>query len=473
MSTVPCCDASGSGAEPPGRRRIMSGTPRRQVLAIVVAALAVAGCSSTSNNGTPSAAAGTNANASATPVTLRVAIDPSWQFMATAKAMFEKAHPGVKVVLQTVPGNTYYQNITQELSIPNPPDISVLEVGPGPYSTLVKDHLLVNVDSVWASQDLAKNYWPVVRNNFTSPDGHHYAVSTDLWWGPQIYYSFGVLRKAGVTPPSGHMISQDQFLAMMSKLKASGYVPLAVDGTDDALGFGYLLSSLIESSCGDTALANLENNWKTSVPETTKWTSPCVVKALSTLNDWQRAGVFGDSPTTRNYTTSQGLFEAGRAGTRMDASWFPNELAVHKVTAPYGWIMVPAVSGGIPPKFQFVTQDSLGITAKSQHVALAKQFLELLVSQQFESRQAYFNDIGGMPGREDIPFPPASHPVTVSMRQAMPSMGVVMSLPFEVPYGAQGGALTQEVNAMLSGQQSPEAAAQALANAVAQARRSG
>lgn len=445
---------------------------RRRVMAValasgVVTAAIFAGLAKGS-------AASTKSARHANGITLRVAIDSSWQFMSVAKQWFEKAHPGVTVDMYATPGASYYQNIVQQLSVAHPADVTVLEVGPGPYATLVKNHLLVNLDDVWAKENLAKVYFKPVRDVYTAADGHHYAVSNDLWWGPQFYYRSDVLQKAGVTLPAGHRFTEAQFLAISAKIKKAGFIPLAVDGTDDAIGFGYILSSLLESSCGEAAYLNLTATWHANVPEKTKWTSSCAVKALQTLEDWNNAGVFGDSPTTRNYGTAQGVFASGQAAGRMDASWFPNELAiVNKFTQPYTWMMVPAVPGGSNPRFQFVTQDSLAVTAKSRYKTLAKQFVQLVVSKKFESRQAYFNDIGGMPARSDIKFPPASHPVTVSMRKAMYSMGVSTSLPYQVPYGTSAGALTQNLNAMLSGQQSVQATAQALAAAVTQQRKGG
>jgi ABC-type glycerol-3-phosphate transport system substrate-binding protein len=421
-----------------------------------------------------SQATATTTNHAKSKVVLRVAIDSSWQFMKTAKQWFEKQHPGVTVDMYATPGASYNQQIVQELSIAHPADVTVLEVGPGPYSTLVENHLLENLDSIWKKENLARVYFPPVRRVYTSSDGHHYAVSIDLWWGPQIYYRLDVLQKAGVTLPPGHRLTEAQFLNISSRLKREGYVPLAVDGKDDAIGFGYILSSLVESACGEARYLNMTANWKKSVPLKTKWTDSCAVKALQTLAEWNVAGVFGDSPALRDYATAQGLFASGKAAARMDASWFPNELViVNKFTQPYTWRMIPAVQGGTNPRFQFVTQDSLGVTAKSQHKQLAKAFIDLVISKRFEKRQAYFNDIGGMPARSDIKFPPGSHAVTVGMRDAMSKLGVSTSLPYQVPYGTAAGALTVQVNAMLSGQQSVVATARALAAAVLQSRRGG
>jgi raffinose/stachyose/melibiose transport system substrate-binding protein len=445
--------------------------------ALVVAGACTSGLVLTACGGSSSQSTTSSTVASkGSSVVLHIEADPGWTWMQAAAKDFEHQHPGVKVDLEAIPGQAYYQDIVQRLSVANPPDITVLELGPGPYSTLVSNHLLTNLDPIWTKLDLAKAYYPVVATDYTSAGNQHYAVSPDFWWGPVVYYNTAVLKRAGVTPPTSPIISEATFTSMMSRLSKAGVLPMAVDGEDQDIGFGYILSSLVESACGNAAYANLEYNWAPSVPLTTKWTSPCAEEALSTLESWNKAGYFGTDATSRGYTEAQGLFVAGKAGTRMDASWFPNELGPldDKFTGQYGWFLIPSVPGGSQPEFQVQNQDAMGISAKSPYQKLDAEFLELTQSKGFESTSEYWNWIAGVPGRADVTPAPSRPAVLLSMREAFSRIGMVTSLPWAAPYGTfQGGPLQQQVTALLSGTQSVAATAAGLQSAVVSQRKDG
>jgi ABC-type glycerol-3-phosphate transport system substrate-binding protein len=406
------------------------------------------------------------------PVVLNVMADPSWRFLSTAKQQFEKSHPGITVEIHAVPGSSYYTNIVQRLSLRDVPDVTVLETGPGPFATLVEQNLIARTDSVWRTEKLDSVYSPIAKAVFTAPDGHHYAISPDIWWGPQIYYSSNALAQARVTWPKGPNISERVFVEVMTKLKRAGYVPIAIDGTGDVMGFSFVLSSLIESSCGDAAYLNLAMNWQPRVPLVTTWRSSCVTNAFSALLKWSNMGFFGDYPTARSYSVAEGLFETGKAATRLDASWLPNELKYDKYVSPYGWSLLPTI-GSTAPKMQLVPQDALVIPAHSQEKGLARDFLALIASRRFESRQAYFDWIGGAPPRTDVNVPSETPAATRLMLSSMPRVGTILSLVYEVPYGAPGGPLTQNLNAVLSRQESIGAATRALDEEVARLRAGG
>jgi ABC-type glycerol-3-phosphate transport system substrate-binding protein len=440
---------------------------RTGVLLVVV----VAGIAALSAATAAPSAHGAARTAQRSTTILHVLADPSWRYLATAKQWFEAAHPGVTVDIEAIPNNSYYTNIVQRLSLSNVPDVTVLEMGPGPYATLVSQHLLASLDTIWTKQHLARVYLPVASRAFTSADGHHYAISPDVWWGPQIYYRLDALARAKVPPPSRTRLTVASFAHVMTNLKNNGYVPMAVDGNGDVIGFGYVLSALIETSCGDAAYTNLATNWQPRVPLRTKWSSSCVVDALRTLLRWTREGFFGDQPTTRSYSIAEGLLESGKAASRMDASWMPNELKYDHFSKPYRWSLFPSV-GRFPAKFQLVATDALAVPAHSQHVRLAKQFVSIVASKRFESRQAYFDWIGGMPARSDVPTPTRVPVTTRQMREAMKKTGVVLSLAYQTPYGSAGGELTQQINEVLSGQESVSEAAHAL-EAEVQRERSG
>jgi raffinose/stachyose/melibiose transport system substrate-binding protein len=437
--------------------------PRAAAILVGMSALLVAGCggssSSKSSEPTPTASA---------PVTLRVIGNGGWDFLKNAGQIFEKSHPYVKVKIETEQSESYFQNLPRTLSSGNGPDVTALETHPGPYDALVEEKLLAPLDEIWTKENLESVYPATVNKAFTAPDGHHYGVNIDIWW-PVIWYSKPAFAKAGITAPSnGQLTSQAQLFEMGKKLKAAGYPVPFTAGVSDEGGASYIFASLVESSCGDEGYTNLTSNWRSGVAETTKWTSPCVLKALELEKSYNSNGFMGGSPATTSDEQAVAYFEQGKAGMYITGSWGANEFTLGKISFPYGWMLMPPVEGGSPTKFLQATYDGMGVPASSKHKKLASEFISLLAGRQVQSESWFASTLAGIPGRTDATVKvPEYQPTVVEMAAAIPKVGGNSLLYTEVPWG---GTMAPALATMWTGEKSPSDVANEFQKATEEAR---
>jgi ABC-type glycerol-3-phosphate transport system substrate-binding protein len=421
-----------------------------------------------------SVSAGRREIAAPRSVTIRITTDNGWAFIPPAAQQFEKQHPGVKIVQTSLTFQTdsaYFANLARNLAAPGAPDITTVRVEPGPWDAVVQRHLVVPLTNVWAQQKLAKAYSPAAVRILTAPDHNHYAIAIDRWW-PVVWYSKTAFSKAGITAPAnGRVATQAQLLQWGTALKKAGYpVPMAVGTTDEQSG-AYIFGQLLQSSCGNTKLVNLDNNWKKSVPVTTTWTDPCVMRALQATKVYQTSGLLGPAPSTESDEQAQTYFGKGKAGMYITGSWGQAEFEGNHFTLPFGWFILPPVPGGHATQPLEASYDGLAVVSSSRNKKLAEQFLALIASKQFMGSSGYASTFTLAPARTDVSIKSPPFPSDIGqMVNVFPKLGGTVSLPYTtVPWGAT---VTPTIASMWSGSKSVREVANSFARAAANARRS-
>ena len=388
----------------------------------------------------------------------------SWPFLPDAVQQFEKAHPGVKVKVQaSVTGQQYFDNLARTLPVSGA-DVSVLQVIPGPFKSMQDTGQLENLDSVWKADGLADAYSSAVAKSYTAPNGSHYAINVDTFFSPIIWYNKDAFAKAGIQPPSGPISSQDELLSMGRALKKAGYVPIALES--DGNGASWAFSAALQSSCGDDKFANLTSSWDSKVAITTQWTDGCVIAALNAVSLYAKNGLYGPNFATQNEAQARTLFTKGKAGMLASGSYFdtlfPDPKSAFHVNFPYGWTLYPPVPGGSPTKIQVLALDALGVNARSKNKELAKEFLTLIASKEFNSQPAVQAALPGVQPRSDVTFAPGTAAERVQIAQAATSsIGSVPNLTVSVPWQSS---INSEVLNMLAGQIDANAVAQKFAD---------
>jgi len=412
------------------------------------------------------------ANGASGTTTLRVVTDTGWSFILEAAKQFEKQHPNVKVVYAPVANSEsipYFSNLPRNLAAPTAPDIDTVRVEPGPYYGVLRQKLLSPLDDVWKTDGLEAAYPKSVSALYTAPDGHHYAIGVDQWW-PVVWYSKTAFQKAHITaPPNGRITSQAELLQWGAQLKKAGYpVPLA-SGTTDEEGPAYIFGQLLQSACGNAALTNLDTNWHPNIARTTKWTSPCVLKALQATEAYAKGGVLGPAPATESDEQATSYFTQGKAAMYISGSWQPSSFASLHLTMPYGWLLLPPVPGGSPTEVLSANYDALAVVRSSKHQAEAKEFLALVASKEFMYGPGYGKTFGLAPDRTDGVLKTSSFfPAVVSIQNAIPKLGGPVPLAYtQVPWGLT---VTPAIASMWAGSKSPQQVASAFEQAALTAR---
>jgi ABC-type glycerol-3-phosphate transport system substrate-binding protein len=206
----------------------------------------------------------------------------------------------------------------------------------------------------------------------TGADGQKYAVPLGLTIAPIMFYNTALWEKAGATAPgSNHQFtSLEEFNQALAKVKASGATPMAITGgTLSQLVF----NSLFPSSCG-ASYGSIAENYKQG--NNGSYSDPCIVKALSTFQDWIKNGYIEEGMPSQTQQTTQALFENGKAASWLQGSWTP---PVFKPSFDYDWALLPSLGTDQSPVA--VAPDSFLIPAKAKNPGLAKAFIQYMVTK--------------------------------------------------------------------------------------------
>ena len=397
-------------------------------------------------------------------VTLRVKVWSDWEFVGDAAAEFERSHPGVDVIVEGITGSEYFETLPQVLASSESPDITALQVIPGIYSDLIDDGLLADLSSVWNSEELSDVYRAATVQRYTTDEGKQFAISTALQWFPVVYYNMDVFDELGLVAPVDRTPTTEEWDSIVSGSLAAGIVPLSTIGISDEYGLAFLLGSMLRSSCGDSFYAEILTGWQT--PNDAAWSDTCAVAAIENIAAWADAGVLGESPASRSAESSVQLFFSGGAAMFEGGSWSIQGLAEANLEFGIDWFLLPPTPGGIDSTVMLGDYDGLGVSARSAHQDLAREFLALIASKEFEATESYFLT-AGFPPRSDVDVPIGIDQMAISQFEQMNVIGTSIQLTVAVPYHPQiqsllASFIAGQIDARTVAQQLDEAAAKAL-----------
>jgi raffinose/stachyose/melibiose transport system substrate-binding protein len=320
----------------------------RPLVILAVLALVIAACgnstgstvpsAATSAAPPPSAAASVEASAAAAePVTvdwwhITTGEPGKSDFQAIADA-YTAAHPNVKINI-TVLDNEAFKTKLAATPPDGYPDL-FQSWGGGIMAAQTDANLLKDITA-----DIAD--WKDTINpgamSIYSYKGAQYGVPWDMGM-IGVWYNKALFEKAGVTAPPA---TWDDFLAAISKLKASGTAPLAIAGKDEWPSM-HLWTYLVLRNGGGQGLADMvqSGNWNTDA--CTK--AGEAVLALNKLDPYQPGY---KSATYNDEAASVGN---GKAAMELMGQWAPSvqkDQSANKqgLGDKLGWFPFPVVTGG-------------------------------------------------------------------------------------------------------------------------------
>ncbi|MBX6372118.1 MAG: extracellular solute-binding protein [Acidothermus sp.] len=331
---------------------------RRSGLALaVVAALALAACSSGKSTGgssatTPpagsSSAAGGGSSASAggscpfptDQVTLtwwhNATSDPGkseWQKTADD---FHAQHPNVSFKVVPIQNEQFVTKVPAALESNDPPSL-YQQWGGGAEATQVKSGKLMDMTacvSSWVDRlgPSAKG-WQV--------DGKWYGIPYD-YHIVGFWYRTDLFQKAGITSPPQTM---DEFYQDIEKLKAAGITPIAVGGKDRWPEAFYWEYFVLRECPKDTVTSSIAN---------VKFSDPCFIKAGEDMKKFLDAKPFQTgflgTPAQQGAGSSAGLVANGKAAMELQGDWeivvMPSLTEDKNFASKLGWFPFPSVPGG-------------------------------------------------------------------------------------------------------------------------------
>jgi raffinose/stachyose/melibiose transport system substrate-binding protein len=187
----------------------------------------------------------------------------------------------------------------------------------------------------------------------------------------------------------------DDLLSTAEKIKATGRVPFAQDGTVNGYN-AYWIYWLLMRHGGPGSMAALGKS-----PD--NWDSPAVLAAAQDVERLVKAGVFEPDYMATKYPAAQNQWAERKEDLNINGTWLNSETGPDQVSGFQAQMFqFPSVPGGS----NSVEVGALGwsINPKSPDVATAESFLAFVMQKQYMSRIS--TQALNMSSRSDVPAPP-------------------------------------------------------------------
>ncbi len=230
---------------------------------------------------------------------------------------------------------------------------------------------LFNKGHLAALNDLPSmaNFSDVAKSAWTTDDGKSTFCVPMASVIHGFIYNKDIFKEVGVEPPK----TEEEFLAMLEKIKANGtYTPLVM-GTNDqweaaTMGFQNIGPNYWKGEEGRKGL----------IDGTAKLTDKPYVDTLAALAKW--APYMGDGFKAQTYPDSQNLFGLGKGAVYAAGSWDISTFRGQKVNM--GAFKAPPPAGS-DCYISDHTDIGIGLNAKSGNAEEAKKFLDWVGSEEF------------------------------------------------------------------------------------------
>lgn len=377
--------------------------------AVLVAALALAGCGSAAGTKSPS---GTG--------TLVVWDWKSGDKTATsyvekAKADFAKKHPGVTVQFVAQPFDQYYTLLGGAIQAGKGPDVMLFNGG-GQLRDRVS--ALLPLDGYVAGDKQRLAGWDA----FTK-DGKIYAAPVTLQGHP-IYYNKSLYKKAGLDPDRPATTWSGFVGDCAAITKATGASCFAL-GNKEGIGIQFFLSGL-----GSGILTPKEySDW---IAGKRDWNSPNVKRAFQLWKEANDSGLNNKGAnSTALFNDAFGLFDAGKAaniiGLMSDIGhWkdFREFLGAENV----GVMQAPVVTSGAAPSLAYDGGIGYGIAKWTKDAGLAADLVRSLTST--DALHAFYAGAGAIVSDTTVQTSdggPAVTTIVSSLKTGKPALHVALS----------------------------------------------
>jgi ABC-type glycerol-3-phosphate transport system substrate-binding protein len=340
---------------------------------VAIAATALLGTTACSGNGSGSTGSGGG------DTTLTIQISAEWgPMMDVLVTKFEEEHEGVTVELETITPEQKSTTNSQVISSANPPDLAQAS---GDWRALAKNGDLEPLDDVFA--DIEERLAPGTAEQL-KVDDVFYGVPTGQAYDNIIFYNTDLFEEAGITVPDDRRIaSSEDLYEMVEKLDAIGVEGVAIGGTG-GYQFGWMVDGLLPTSASEEELTSYLTSWDPAAEFDVAYTEPAFVNAVETIKEWGDNGVFQDGYLGADTATASGLYYQGAAGMILGGSWYIGQFAENNLDFETDFLLLPPVEGGKEAKLSLLTGTSMVVPSKAPNVELAKEFVELWMSDEMQ-----------------------------------------------------------------------------------------
>ncbi|MDR6972914.1 extracellular solute-binding protein [Leifsonia shinshuensis] len=271
-----------------------------------------------------------------------------------------------QVKVNTIPTNTFNQQLPSYLTAKNPPDVYTWYAGQATRDFADQNQLL-DLSGVW--KDHGNDFPDALKTLSQDSSGKKVFVPTGYyWWG--VYYFKSDFEKLGITPPK----TWDEFLAASEKIKSQGVTPFTAGLSDNAwlasAWFDYLD---LRINGADFHLKLLSGKEKYDSPEVKK-----VFAAFKQVLPYFDPAVLG---TTQNQAMSD--FSQGKVAMYLLGAWAQPSVPADKLS-DLAFFQFPMIDPKVPVAEEGPT-DGFIASSKTNKPNLTKKFLEYVASAEAQS----------------------------------------------------------------------------------------
>lgn len=271
-----------------------------------------------------------------------------------------------QVKVNTIPTNTFNQQLPSYLTAKNPPDVYTWYAGQATRDFADQNQLL-DLSSVW--KDHGSDFPDALKTLSQDSSGKEVFVPTGYyWWG--VYYFKSDFEKLGITPPK----TWDEFLAASEKIKGQGVTPFTAGLSDNAwlasAWFDYLD---LRINGADFHLKLLSGKEKYDSPEVKK-----VFAAFKQVLPYFDPAVLG---TTQNQAMSD--FSQGKVAMYLLGAWAQPSVPADK-QSDLAFFQFPIIDSKVPVAEEGPT-DGFIASSKTDKPNLTKKFLDYVASPEAQT----------------------------------------------------------------------------------------
>ncbi len=303
-------------------------------------------------------------------------------------AAYRKSHPDAAFSTSFAPTDQVQTVVRTQLAGGNAPDVHVLYPGSGSAMSMVelaKAGLLADLDDQAWTRTIPKSFDAAYRR-----DGKTYLYSA----GSSVIgaiHNKKVFADAGVEPPK----TWDELLDVCAKLKAKGVVPIALGAQTP------WVTQLITYALVPNAVYAKDPTFDDDMAAgRAKFVGSGWADAMGKYLDLQKRGFFNDHPDGTTYEQQTAMVATGKAAMAVQVSAV---LSVFRdaTKSPDDLGMFPFPGGDDPAKLWIPAGIvvGLGVSARAEHAAEARQFIEFLGKQ--ENLNAWAADVAAIPFSRD------------------------------------------------------------------------
>ncbi len=363
---------------------------------------------------------------------------------------FHKAYPNISVRYDPTPAPEYDAALLAQLQGGTGPDLFYLRS----YSVsrnLYKQGYLEPLDTI---PGLQENFSAAMRAPWATDDGHSYGMPF-IATSHSIYYNQDVFDQLKLPLPQ----TWEELLATAQKIKQAGYIPFA-----NASGDAWTMAEIVFMNLAPNFIGGRDGRMAYLAGKRC-FNDAHIVAAFQAVKDL--APFLPDNQSALTYTDSQQLFVQGKALMMLDGSW---DIPFFESAGPtFRWsVFAPPPPAGQPPYITFHLDAGMGMNAASSHKEEARLFLAWMTTSQFAGLLG--NQLPGF-------FPMHATPPALQNQHANTFLQLNQGRGTDVRFGWEklrdgspdGYTLMQDgAVAVVNGQQTPQQAADALQDGLAQ-----